>query len=106
MAIPATTPPLSPPLSPPAAPAEASDGLAREARPLHRSPVALRAETCGAVLVERVVLLPLALESLLDVLGAVELAKTDCPPCLTTPAVDPFARASIAPRGAEELGEP
>jgi len=81
--------------------------LARaEVTPLHRSPDALRVE--AALAVERDVLLPLAVEPLLlafDGLGAVELAKTDCPPCVVTPAVDPLARALIAPWRAA-LGEP
>lgn len=80
MAIPATMPPVSPPVDWSAAAAEASDGFEpAETTPLQTSPVALRVEAAGAVLLadERAVLLALAAAPVaLDVLGAVELAKT------------------------------
>ena len=49
-AIAAMMPLLSPPLSLAPAAAEASDGLAREVTPLQRSPVAVRCEIAGALL--------------------------------------------------------
>ena len=63
-----------------------AEPLAAEPKPLCRSPTALRADGDAA-----------AAPALL---GATELAKTDCPPLLTTPAVAPWARASNSPAAA------
>jgi len=97
MAIAATSPPLSPPSFPPAA--DARDGFAPEPETApHRSPVALRCETAGAV-----VLFAFAGESALllarlgcDARGAVELVKTRCPRWEVTPAVAPLTRALMS----------
>lgn len=77
MTLPATRPP-SPPLFPPASAAEARDGFA----PAEGTPLHLRAAADA-------LLLP-------DERGAVELEKTDCPPCRVTPAVAPLTREARA----------
>ena len=98
--MPAMTAPLVPPSCPPAAAADASDGCERAAdTPVHRSPVALRVEAAGAVVGALLcVLLAVAVER--DLFGAVELAKTDCPACWLTPAVEPLTRERTALWGA------
>ena len=100
--MPATAPPLTPPLlAPPTEAAEARDGFVpAEVTPLHRSAETLRAEAgAGAVLLteERADVLAVAVDVALALLGAVELAKTVCPPSRAVPAVAPLTRALTEP---------
>lgn len=78
MALPAIRAPLIPPLSPSASAADRDGFAPAEATPLHSRCAAADAAFFA------------------DERGAVELAKTDRPPCRAKPAVDPATRDWMA----------